>query len=69
MDTKLPLWWQLLEYVCQLGEFIGAMETKGAEINIVGSLRVAYDGPEYPDTVLERQDCQRNMGCSLVASV
>jgi hypothetical protein len=55
MDTKL--FWQLLEDVCQLGEFIAAIEIKGASIDIVGTLRVVYDGPEYLDTVLERQDC------------
>jgi len=52
MDTKL--FWQLLEDVCQLGEFIAAMETNGAEINIVGSFRVIHDGIEL---VLEKQGC------------
>ena len=62
MDAKL--FWQLLEDVCQLGDFIAAVETKGAEINIVGRLRVSYDGPEYPDTVLERQDCHDHIHVS-----
>jgi len=53
MDTKL--FWQLLEDVCQLGEFIAAIETKGAEINIVGRFQVAHDGFEM---VLEKQDCK-----------
>jgi hypothetical protein len=53
MDAKL--FWQLLEDVCQLGEFIAAIETKGAEINIVGRFQVAYDGFE---NVLEKQDCK-----------
>jgi len=53
MDAKL--FWQLLEDVCELGEFIAAIETKGAEINIVGRFQVAYDGFE---NVLEKQDCK-----------
>ena len=53
MDTKL--FWQLLEDICQLGGFIAGMETKGAEINIVGTFQVAYDGLEH---VLEKQDCK-----------
>ena len=38
-----------------LGEFIAAIETKGAEINIVGRFQVAHDGFEM---VLEKQDCK-----------
>lgn len=53
MDEKI--FWQLLEDVCKLGEFIAGIETNGAEINIVGSFRVAYDGFE---NVLEKQDCK-----------
>lgn len=53
METKL--FWQLLEDVCQLGEFIAAIETKGAEINIVGTFRVVHDGFEM---VLEKQECK-----------
>ena len=53
MDAKL--FWQLLEDVCELGEFIAAIETKGAEINIVGRFQVAHDGFE---NVLEKQDCK-----------
>jgi hypothetical protein len=52
MDAKL--FWQLMEDVCQLGEFIAAMETNGAETNIVGTFRVIHDGIEF---VLEKQDC------------
>jgi hypothetical protein len=52
MDAKL--FWQLMEDICKLGEFIAAMETNGAEINIVGTFRVIYDGIEL---VLEKQDC------------
>jgi len=51
MDTNF--FWKLLEDVCQLGEFIAAIETKGTEINIVGRFQVAYDGFEI---VLEKQD-------------
>jgi hypothetical protein len=53
MDAKL--FWQLLEDICQLGEFIAAIETKGAEINIVGRFQVVYDGFE---NVLEKQECK-----------
>jgi hypothetical protein len=53
METKL--FWQLLEDVCQLGEFIVGIETNGADINIVGRFQVAYDGFE---NVLEKQDCK-----------
>ena len=53
MDAKLL--WDLLEDVCQLGEFITAIETKGAETNIVGRFQVAHDGFE---NVLEKQDCK-----------
>ena len=53
MDAKL--FWQLLEDVCELGEFIAAIETNGAEINIVGSFHVVHDGIEM---VLEKQDCK-----------
>ena len=53
MDTKL--FWDLLDDICQLGEFVAGMETKGAEINIVGTFQVAYDGFE---NVLETQDCK-----------
>ena len=53
MDAKL--FWQLMEDVCQLGEFIAAIETNGAEINIVGTFRVIHDGIEL---VLEKQDCR-----------
>jgi hypothetical protein len=53
MDAKL--FWQLLEDVCRLGDFIAGIETKGAEINIVGRFQVAYDGFE---NVLEKQDCK-----------
>ncbi|HZM22039.1 MAG TPA: hypothetical protein VFC02_09855 [Anaerolineales bacterium] len=52
MDTKL--FWQLMEDICQLGEFIADMEIKGAETNIRGTLQVGYDGLNM---VLERQDC------------
>lgn len=52
MNTKL--FWQLMEDICQLGEFIAAIETKGAEINVVGTFRVIYDGIEL---VLEKQVC------------
>ena len=55
MDAKL--FWQLLEDVCELGEFIAAIETKGAEINIVGRFQVAHDGFEM---VLEKQDCKNH---------
>jgi hypothetical protein len=47
--------WKLIEDVCQLGEFIAAVETIGAEINIVGRFQVAHDGFE---NVLEKQDCK-----------
>ena len=53
MDARV--FWQLLEDICQLGEFIAGIETKGAEINIVGRFHVAYDGFE---NVLEKQDCK-----------
>jgi len=53
MDAKS--FWQLLEDVCQLGEFIAGIETKGAEINIVGRFQVAHEGFEM---VLEKQDCK-----------
>ena len=53
MDANL--FWQLLEDICQLGEFIAGIETKGAESNIVGRFQVAYDGFE---NVLEKQDCK-----------
>ncbi|HEU0292256.1 MAG TPA: hypothetical protein VFR47_05945 [Anaerolineales bacterium] len=53
MDAKL--FWQLIEDICQLGEFIAATETKGAESNIVGKFQVAFDGHEM---VLEKQDCK-----------
>ncbi len=53
MDQSL--FWQLLEDVCQLGEFIAAIETQGAEINIVGTFGVVHDGIEM---VLEKQDCK-----------
>ena len=53
MDTKL--FWQLIEDICQLGEFIAGTETNGAESNIVGKFQVAYDGFE---NVLEKQDCK-----------
>ena len=53
MDVRV--FWQLLEDICQLGEFIAAIETNGAEINIVGRFHVAYDGFE---NVLEKQDCK-----------
>jgi hypothetical protein len=49
------LFWQLLEDVCQLGEFIAGLETEGAAINIVGTFRVVDDGFEL---VLEKQDCK-----------
>jgi len=49
------LCWQLLEDVCQLGEFIAGLETEGAAINIVGTFRVVDDGFEL---VLEKQDCK-----------
>ena len=52
MDTNL--FWQLMGDICKLGEFIAAMETNGAEINIVGTFRVIHDGIEL---VLEKQDC------------
>lgn len=52
MDTNL--FWRLMEDVCQLGEFIAAIETKGAEINVVGIFRVIHDGIEL---VLEKQAC------------
>jgi hypothetical protein len=52
MDSNL--FWQLMGDICKLGEFIAAMETNGAEINIVGTFRVIHDGIEL---VLERQDC------------
>ena len=52
MDTRL--FWQLMEEVCKLGEFIIAMETNGAEINLVGAFRVIHDGIEL---VLEKQGC------------
>ena len=52
MDTKL--FWQLMEDICQLGEFIADMEIKGAETNIRGTLQVGYDGLKL---VLERQGC------------
>lgn|SRR5574341_22551 len=55
MDART--FWQLLEDVCQLGAFIAATGIRGASIDLVGTLRVAYDGPEYPDTVLEKPDC------------
>ena len=47
--------WKLIEDVCQLGEFIAAIETIGAEINIIGRFQVAHDGFE---NVLEKQDCK-----------
>jgi hypothetical protein len=53
MDAEL--FWDLLEDICQLGEFIAAIETTGAEINIVGRFQVADDGFE---NVLEKQDCK-----------
>ncbi len=53
MDQSL--FWQLLEDVCQLGDFIAAIETQGAEINIVGTFGVVHDGIEM---VLEKQDCK-----------
>ncbi|HKY56017.1 MAG TPA: hypothetical protein VJM08_17005 [Anaerolineales bacterium] len=52
MNKKL--FWQLMEDVCQLGEFIAVIETDGAEINIVGRFQVIHDGIEL---VLEKQDC------------
>ena len=52
MDTKL--FWQLMEDICQLGEFIASVETEGAAIDIVGTFRVIHDGIEL---VLEKQDC------------
>ena len=55
MDAKLPLWWDLLEDICQLGEFIASIEIKGAAIDIVGAFRVADDGFE---NVLEKQGCK-----------
>lgn len=51
---KTKLFWQLMVDVCQLGEFIAAIETNGAEINIVGTFRVTHDGTE---PVLEKQSC------------
>ena len=53
MDTNV--FWQLLEDTCQLGEFIAAIETKGAESNIVGTFQVAFDGHEM---VFEKQGCK-----------
>ena len=47
--------WKLIEDVCQLGEFIAAIETIGAEINIIGRFQVAHDGFE---NVLEKQVCK-----------
>lgn len=52
MDTNL--FWQLMEDICQLGEFIASIETNGAAIDIVGTFRVIHDGIEL---VLEKQDC------------
>jgi hypothetical protein len=53
MDAKL--FWQLMSDICLLGDFIAAIETKGAEINIVGRFQVVHDGFEM---VLEKQDCK-----------
>jgi hypothetical protein len=53
MDAKL--FWDLLDDICQLGEFIVGIETKGAESNIVGKFQVKYDGFE---NVLEKLDCK-----------
>ena len=53
MDAKL--FWQLIEDICQLGEFIASIEIKGAAIDIVGTFQVTHDGFE---NVLEKQDCQ-----------
>ena len=53
MDAKS--FWSLLEDVCKLGEFIASIESRGAEINVVGRFRVALDGHE---NVLEKQDCK-----------
>lgn len=53
MDPKL--FWQLMEDVCQIGEFIAAIEANGAEINIVGRFHVVHDGIEV---VLEKPDCK-----------
>lgn len=49
--------WQVLGDLCQLGEFIVAAGTKGAETNIRGTFRLGYDGTKNPVQVLERQDC------------
>jgi hypothetical protein len=55
MDEKS--FWKVMEDVCRLGEFIAGIGSTAASIDIVGSLQVAYPGPEYLDTVLEKQDC------------
>lgn len=47
--------WQLLDDVCKLGEFVVGIDTMGVEINLVGEFQVAYDGVEM---VLEKQDCK-----------
>lgn len=52
MDPKL--FWQLLEDICQLGDFVTGIEAKGAEINLVGTFQVAFDGHEQ---VLEKRGC------------
>ena len=53
MDAKL--FWDLLEDVSQLGEFIASIEIKGAAIDIVGTFQVVHDGIEM---VLEKQECK-----------
>ena len=53
MDAEL--FWDLLKDVCQLGEYIVGIETKGAESNIVGRFQVAFGGHEM---VLEKQECK-----------
>ena len=47
--------WQLLEDVSNIGEFVVGIEMSGVEINLAGKLQVAYDGLEM---VLEKQDCK-----------
>lgn len=53
MDAKL--FWQLLEDVSNLGEFVAGTWIKGAESNIVGTFQVAFDGHEI---VFKKQDCR-----------
>lgn len=50
MDATI--FWELLEHACEMGKFVAAVPNGAASANIVGKLRLGYDGDER---VLEKK--------------